>query len=526
MATLAELARSHTELDEARIAHLQDLASTWGLLADLSFADLLLFGHGGDSGGGQASDRLVLLGHVRPTTGTTLYRADLIGQVFEARRRPLVSEALATGSTVRGTVNVGADRDVRVTAVPVRRDGEVVAVLARERIRPDDRTTSEQERTYVGVFDRFAAMIERGEFPYRDEERLRHRTPRVGDGLLLVDADGRIEFASPNAVSSLHRLGMTRGVTGARFGDTGLGSAMLRSAFARRTAVIDELERTDDRSEVSLSMVSHCFPLLDHGVATGAIVLVRDVTELRRRDRQLVSRDTTIREIHHRVKNNLQTISSLLRLQARRLHGEEARSALGESVRRIGAISVVHETLAQSTDDDVAFTEIVRPLVRVVEESVSSPLRPLAFTVEGDAGTVPGQVTTTLAVVLTELLQNTVDHAFPAPGTSPEPGAAGPEAEGGGEHDPEPGSVRIELERRSDGLAVRVVDDGVGLPDGFDVAEATGLGLTIVRTFVEGELGGRISLSPVPQGRGTVAEVRVPASCLVSPWGDSRDPTG
>ncbi len=510
MATLAELARSHTDLDEPRLAHLQDLVSSWGLLADLSFADLLLFGRGG----GPAADRLVLLGHVRPTTGTTLYRADLMGQVFEARRRPLVSEAFETGTTVRGTVNVGADRDVRVTAVPVVRDGQTVAVLARERIRPVDRSTSEQERTYVGVFDRFAAMIEGGEFPYRDEERLRHRTPRVGDGLLLVDADGRIEFASPNAVSSLHRLGMTRGVTGARFDDTGLGSAMLRSAFARRTAVIDELERTDDRSEVSLSVVSHCFPLLAQGVATGAIVLVRDVTELRRRDRQLVSKDTTIREIHHRVKNNLQTISSLLRLQARRLQGEEARSALGESVRRIGAISVVHETLAQSADDDVAFSEIVRPLVRVVEESVSSPLRPLAFTVDGDAGTVPGQVTTTLAVVLTELLQNAVDHAFPASSTAPDVG------------DPEPGSVRIELERRSDGLSVRVVDDGVGLPDGFDVAEATGLGLTIVRTFVEGELGGRISLRPVERGRGTVAEVRVPASRLVGPWGDSRDPTG
>ncbi|MEC9395781.1 MAG: histidine kinase N-terminal domain-containing protein [Actinomycetota bacterium] len=513
MATLAELARSHTDLDGPRVSHLQDLASTWGLLADLSFADLLLFGRGS----GPASERFVLLGHVRPTTGTTLYRADLMGQVFDTRRRPLVGEAFATGTTVQGVVNVGADRDIRVTAVPVRHADEVVAVLVRERIRPDDRTASEQERTYVGVFDRFAAMIERGEFPYRDEERLRHRTPRVGDGLLLVDADGRVEFASPNAVSSLHRLGMTRGVTGARFGETGLGSAMLRSAFARRTAVIDELERTDDRSDLSLSMVSHCFPLLDHGVATGAIVLVRDVTELRRRDRQLVSRDTTIREIHHRVKNNLQTISSLLRLQARRLQGEEARSALSESVRRIGAISVVHETLAQSTDDDVAFTEIVRPLVRVVEESVSSPLRPLAFSVEGDAGTVPGQVTTTLAVVLTELLQNAVDHAFPAPA---------PDSGGGGDDEPESGSVRIELERRSDGLSVRVVDDGVGLPDGFDLVEATGLGLTLVRTFVEDELGGRISLAPVSRGRGTVAEVRVPASRLVGPWGDSRDPTG
>ncbi len=512
MATLAELARSHTELDDRRVVHLQDLVSSWGLLADLSFADLLLFGRGGNA----AEDQLVVVGHVRPTTGITLYRADLMGQVFDGRRRPLVTEAFSTGVTVRGSVNVGADHDVRVTAVPVRQDGEVLAVLARERIRPDDRSTSEQERTYVGLFDRFAAMIEQGEFPYRDEERLRHRTPRVGDGLLLVDADGRIEFASPNAVSSLNRLGMTRGVTGARFEDTGLGSSIVREAFDRRTAVIDEMERSDE-----VAVVSHCFPLLDRGVATGAIVLVRDVTELRRRDRQLVSKDATIREIHHRVKNNLQTISSLLRLQSRRLQGEEARSALGESVRRISAISVVHETLAQSTEDDVSFGEIVGPLVRVVEESVSSPLRPVTFIVEGDAGMVPGQVATTLAVVLTELLQNAVDHAFPEAPLLPDRS----ETPGDGE-DSNPGLVRIELERRSDGLSLRVVDDGVGLPEGFDLDEATGLGLTIVRTFVEGELGGGISLSPAERGSGTVAEVRLPASRLTGPWGDSREPTG
>ena len=499
MATLADLARTHTDLDDEDIGLLQDLSSTWGLLADLSFADLLLFGRRD----GEPRGPLVLLGHVRPTTGTTLYRADLVGQIFESSRRPLATEAFDTGSTTAGTVSVGTDRDVNVVAIPVRRSGRTVGVVVRERFRPESRPTSEQERTYLTVFDRFASMIEAGEFPYRDVERLRHRTPRVGDGLLLVDAEGRIEYASPNAVSVLHRLGMTRGVVGARFGDTGLGSAMLRSAFSRRTAAIDEMERSDE-----VAVVSHCFPLLDTGVATGAIVLVRDVTELRRRDRQLVSKDTTIREIHHRVKNNLQTISSLLRLQARRLQSDEARAALGESVRRIGSISVVHETLAQSADDDVAFGEIVRPLVRVVEESVSSPLRPLSFTVQDEAGVVPGQVAMTLAVVLTELLQNAVDHAFP-------PDEVDTSASG---------TVRIEFDRRADGLAVRVVDDGVGVPEGFDVAEATGLGLTIVRTFVEGELGGRIRLDRVDNGSGTVAEVWVPGSRLVGLGGDARDP--
>ena len=73
---------------------------------------------------------------------------------------------------------------------------------------------------------------------------------------------------------------------------------------------------------------------------------MRDVSELRRRDRLLLSKDATIREIHHRVKNNLQTIASLLRLQGRRLASVEAKQAIDESVRRIRSIALVHETLA------------------------------------------------------------------------------------------------------------------------------------------------------------------------------------
>ena len=113
MATLAELARAHTELDDADIGHLQDLVSIWGLLSDLSFADLLLFGRRR----GDPEAPLILLGHVRPTTSATLYRADLVGHVFEPLRRPLVAEAFATGSATSGTVNVGADRDVNLLAV-------------------------------------------------------------------------------------------------------------------------------------------------------------------------------------------------------------------------------------------------------------------------------------------------------------------------------------------------------------------------------------------------------------------------
>ena len=110
-------------------------------------------------------------------------------------------------------------------------------------------------------------------------------------------------------------------------------------------------------------------PLRPAGERTGGLILLRDVTELRRRDRELVTKDATIREIHHRVKNNLQTVAALLRLQARRIGVPEGRIALEEAVRRVGAIAVVHETLSQSLRrPTVDFDEVTDQLTRLVSD--------------------------------------------------------------------------------------------------------------------------------------------------------------
>jgi two-component sensor histidine kinase len=233
------------------------------------------------------------------------------------------------------------------------------------------------------------------------------------------------------------------------------------------------------------------------------VLLMRDVSELRKRDRLLLSKDATIREIHHRVKNNLQTISSLLRLQARRLTHPEAIAAVGDSVRRIRTIALVHEALSREPGDDVTFIEIVRPLLRLAEEGLQSVDRPVRFTVQGDGGRIPAAIATPLSVVLTELLQNAVDHGFPE-------GSAG-------------GAVVVRLANADGHLRLSVVDDGRGVESGFRLEDATGLGLSIVRTLVTTELDGRIQMRPLTADdaarvgldlagapRGTVVELVVP----------------
>jgi len=237
-------------------------------------------------------------------------------------------------------------------------------------------------------------------------------------------------------------------------------------------------------------VILRSIPMRPTGDLTGGLVLLRDVTDLRRRDRELVTKDATIREIHHRVKNNLQTVAALLRLQARRLDVPEGRLALEEAVRRVGSIAIVHETLSTSPDDsaeEVAFDEVADGLRRMVAEVSAGPDQ-VATARVGGFGSVSSQVATPLAMALTELLQNAAEHGF------------GPDGRG---------TVVLRVEREPERLRVSVEDDGRGVPEDFAAETSGSLGLSIVRTLV-GELGGSLRIARRDDGPGTVAVLDVP----------------
>ncbi|HVX17633.1 MAG TPA: histidine kinase N-terminal domain-containing protein [Acidimicrobiales bacterium] len=480
VADQGELERIRAGLGLGPTGHLLRLVASWNLLADFCFSDLLLF-----VPADQEAHRFAVWGQVRPSTGQTLYRADLVGQIVDDDERPLIARSFRLGEIIEGEITIAAIRErVRVLCIPIRFQGEVIGVLSREAVPSVARQTGDLERAYVDIFNRLARMIASGDFPFAAVDSESDESPRVGDGVLTLDRGARVEYASPNAVSALHRVGVHANAEGMRLGELGLDDDVIRTAFSEAAPTSNEFERGRD-----VTMLLRCIPLLDHGRVTGAVVLVRDISELRRRDRLLLSKDATIREIHHRVKNNLQTISSLLRLQGRRSGSPEAKAAIEESVRRISSIAVVHETLSKEAGEDVPFVDIVRPLVRMVEDGLLAPERQVRFVVDGDAGTLPADVATPLSVVITELLQNTVDHAFP---------------------DGASGEVHISLADEHGELVVRVADTGVGLPEGFDIGQAGGLGLTIVRALVTSDLAGTITATSPPGRTGTVVEVRVP----------------
>jgi len=480
MSTLDDLALARTSLDGADLLHVERLVASWRPLSDLSFADVLLFA----PIAGEEGHRFVVLAHVRPVTGQTNYPQDLVGTIVDEVERPLLARCWRSREIVKGDTTALSSKDrVRVQCIPIERAGNLIGLVTREEPMTLARRSGDLERTYFDVFDRFAHMIADGSFPFEVDEIEMESAPEVGDGVIVIDGETRVQFASPNAVSTLHRMGIHAYAQSQRLADVGFDDTAARTAMLLHLPVTEEMERDD------VSVLVRVLPILERRMASGALVLMRDVTDLRRRDRMLLSKDATIREIHHRVKNNLQTIASLLRLQGRRLHSPEARAALAESERRIRSIAIVHETLSREAGDVVSFNEIVRPLARLVEETSSSLDHPIRFGVKGDAGELPGEVATPLAVVLNELMQNAVDHAFPEPG---------PDAR-----------VEVTLERDEDHVEVEVRDNGVGLPEQFSLDSSRGLGLSIVQALVTSELQGSIEMH---DDHGTSVRVRVPVA--------------
>ena len=478
--------RTTVTIDQAH--RIRELVADWQLLSDLSFADLILWvpirkdvkvwptGH-------------IAVAHIRPTTTATVFVNDVIGDEVTWGARPNIDEALSGGEIIRNTEPERfGEVMIKEETIPVFFDGQVIAVISRHRNVEQMRTAGKLELNYREIANHLYQMVAEGNFPYKDAGSLFEPVPRVGDGLIRLDVNGAISFASPNAKSAFSRMGWRGDLEGRNLGEaaeqvvTVSPNAHEEGVRSRLNGkVLQRVEIDNQGATIDLLVL----PLIQGNDRIGAIVLLQNVTELRRRERELVTKDATIREIHHRVKNNLQTVSALLRLQSRRIEDPSAAAALDEAVRRIASIALVHETLSNSTETTVAFDEVLTSLVTHALE-LSPRMGQLTIERVGQLGSLESRVATPLSLVVTELIHNALEHGLAESGTQ----------------------LRIELQRYSNEGLVTISDDGVGLPAGFDLSTSSNLGLQIVRTLTENELKGELKLESTQQG--TQAKLRFP----------------
>ncbi|WES66141.1 histidine kinase N-terminal domain-containing protein [Microbacter sp. GSS18] len=495
MSTLSDLVYAQGRATEDDVEWLHRLAGDGQLLADLAFADIVIWVPTDD-------DSFIAVAHTRPSGAATLFYRDIVADRVRPQWRTQVREAFHSGRIIdSASPDWFEETPTRVRAVPIARSQgpgapAVIAVLTRHTNLGEARTPSRQQITFNDCADDLFGMMSTGHFPDLSAPTSPRRgAPRASDGLVRLDVDGMATFASPNALSAFNRLGFQDELEGESLVEVVTGILPEKRQFDESLPVV-VTGRAPWRADIEARGVTvslRTIPLRDRGTRIGALVLCRDVTEIRHQEQELITKDATIREIHHRVKNNLQTVASLLRIQARRSHTEEAREALTQAMRRVSAIAVVHDTLSEGLTQSVDFDDVFARVLKLVAEVASAPSTRARTHSIGKFGTLPSEFATPLALALTELVTNAVEH-----------GLAGQE-----------GDVEIVADRSGDKLEVRVRDTGSGLPEG---QVGRGLGTQIIRTLIQGELGGTIDWHTI-MGSGTEVTIEIPLRYIERPKG-------
>lgn len=456
MNQIDELLNGKCELTFEEISHLKKLAADWQLIADLSFADLAMWVK-------TNSDKEIAIAQVRAATAATVFPKDFVGDEVDE-------------------LFVGPGVDY----FSVKLKNREIAQIARHRNPGATRSSGRLESAYQDIALQLLDMVGEGSFPFNISISSLNPSPRVGDGFIRLDKSGRIAYASPNGRSAFSRLGWEGELEGIELVDVvnGISGEAIKALIDKvNQNEVTQIEIVTRGGEVELTLL----PLLKSKLRIGTVVLLHNVTEIRRRERELLLKDATIKEIHHRVKNNLQTVSALLRLQSRRVEDLKARGALDEAVRRISSIALVHETLSSSGKDEVDFDAVVDSLIsHAVDLAPRTPssISEIAVKRLGSLGAIDPKVATPLSLIITELVANAIEHGMTTKGSK----------------------VDVVFSRTGSTCVVKIEDDGVGLPAGFTLKESANLGLQIVRTLTESELHGTLELTG--SEKGTTAQLR------------------
>lgn len=470
MLTLSNIINETCSLHPKDADILYRLVGDWQIIADVSFGDLLLLMRSNKR-------QWFVAAHARPATASPAYLDDMVGHELQPPFADILTNQLPDNGVTTVEIN-----NKKIDLVPVKKFARTLAVLALVKRPEDDLEIQSVHKSYAFITKVLLEMVGESSFPIPDGTTALGNggTPRVADGFIHLDAQGKVKYISPNAVSALHRLGATANLLNKTIPNS-LALAQAEEVDENQALVLKGIVPwIAELSTKHVNVVFRSIPLKKNNKHIGAAILVRDVTEIRRYEEDIVTKNATIKEVHHRVKNNLQTVSALLRLQARRSDSKEVKQTLTEAGRRVGTIALVHEILSQTVEETVDFDEVLQRLLCMAGD-VSTPNQGLKTELVGTFGKIPGSKATTLAIVLNELLTNAFEHGLAKTGDT----------------------VTVKVMREGVSLQVEVQDNGAGI-DPSRIHK--GIGTQIVSTMARNELNGSIEWKTLPKG-GTSALV-------------------
>ncbi len=462
---LNTVCRQNTNLTAMQTETLKRIAQCLPFIADLAHAYLYLYVKTKEPG------KFLVLKHYRPNTFFSEVELTAEGAIVPSVEEPLIAAAFDHGKFIHGQREWRFGLNLDMYVQPVRSGNEVIAVISME-----TGHSYAESSSYHQLMDTSLFMIEYAKKPVNKEQ---FRTLTPGTGIILADHNNRIVFANLSATRIYRALGI-RSLVGCRLPDRELSSMLHKETIDSSRPFEREIQIGD------FVLVQRDIKLEEGGVLQRRIMLLSDVSELRKKEREIKIKSAVIQEIHHRVKNNLQTIASLLRLQARRSKVPEVKSALQESTNRILSMSVVHEFLSQQDAEEIRVIEVTRNILNTVAPNMLSGDFQLKQEFTGPEVVLPSRTASNLAVIINELILNSIEHGFE-----------------GRTH----GLIGLHTEETLNGYILELYDDGCGLPEDFDITKSRSLGLQIIRTLVADDMGGEIQLF---NQEGTHARITIP----------------
>ena len=470
MMTISALCREYTDLTVKQIGLLERMSVVFPFLADLAHGQLKAYVPA------KAKGRLLILAQERPHTVYMNTRPTECGQLQPALEEPLVQDTLRTGLPGRGKREwtYGSLIDMYTFAI---HDGtQVIGVVSFE---------VDGDRLQIEGFPcLLATAVDVLTNARKGVEAEQYQPLSASDGILITDQFSRIVFANASAQRIYRVLGVGS-LRGCHLFDRQMTRHIVREIMERERPWQKEL------TAGNLTLIRRQIDLQEGGQLIRRVVILSDVTETRAKDQEIRIKSAVIQEIHHRVKNNLQTIASLLRLQARRSKSEEVRAALQESVNRVLSISVVHEFLSQQGTEDINVQQVMRQIFDLVGRDMADSEFLVRTEFSGPDVVLPSKYASSLALVLNELVLNAMEHAFEGRSS---------------------GTIGLAVQEEAGQWQLDLYDDGCGLPADFNPRKTRSLGLSIVRTLIEGDLGGSFVMENDARGagHGTHARIRLP----------------
>ena len=457
MDVIRELCQKFTDLTEEEIATIQGMSAVLQPLANLEDADIFI---DCPSWGGDA----IVVAEAKPSYVPSSYKKTVVGLLARKENEPAVARTFRLGVATKQMKAVTQENGRTIQSVePIRNAAgdRVIGVLIREQRVDEQRQISERlhfsEQSYERIANALSHMVGSNNW----------LTECIDEALLMVDRTGLVAFRNSLARDLYRQLGYIEDPLGQLYENVRL----VDSVDDADQSGYSVIETTVGRHSLSIKRIQ----LESEDMAFA--VVIQDNTWKKEQEKALILKSVAIKEMHHRVKNNLQTIASLLRLQVRRSDNEETRKVLGESMNRILSIATTHELLAQSGVDQVKIGEVILNIKNNTVRYFARPHFDVNITLEGDDFEVDSDIATSVALIINELLQNSLQYAF---------------------QDREKGLVRIVVARGELYSRIEVIDDG----SGYDVenVRTDRLGLSIVQTMVKDKLRGTLDVESGPKG--------------------------